>query len=281
MINSSSTTFYALLCLGGLLIGSFLSVVVYRLPQMMQNKSQQECSLILGLGNEVSVNSKFNLLLPRSHCPHCLQTLTILETIPLVSFFLIKGKCRYCKKEIGWRYPLLEFMSAILVVIVAFHFGVSWRTFFALIFTWGLLTLAVIDWEKGLLPDQITIPLLWLGLLVNLGNWFCQCEAAIMGAIIGYSSFWFLAWVFFRITKKIGMGHGDFKLLAMLGAWCGWQLLPLIILLASLFGSLIASSLIIFKKQHRQNPIAFGPYLALGGWLALLYGEKWLQWYSS
>lgn len=171
-------------------------------------------------------------------------------------------------------------LSAIPLAIVTYHFGMSWQLLFAFIFTCGLLILAVNDWTQGLLPDQITLPLLWLGLLISLGNWFCDSRSAILGAVIGYTSFWGLAWIFFKVTKKDGMGQGDFKLLALLGAWLGWQLLPLIVLLASLFGSIAGISFILFKKQSRELPIAFGPYLALGGWLALLYGKNWLQWYQ-
>lgn len=269
----TSPLFVLIISFISLSVGSFLNVVVYRLPQMIQNSWHQE--------SNTHNHATLNLCFPRSFCPRCQHQLSIFDKLPLLSYILIRGKCRYCKNTVAWRYPLLELLSALTGAIIAWHFGICWHALIALIFTWGLLILATIDWEHGLLPDQITLPLLWCGLLCSLEGGFCNSQTAVLGAIAGYTSFWLLAWVFLKITKKIGMGHGDFKLLALIGAWLGWQQLPLVILLASLLGSFAGIGFIVLKQQQRGTPIAFGPYLALSGWIALLWGKNWLQWWLA
>ncbi len=277
LLELNPNFFYSAIGLLGLIVGSFLNVLAYRLPRMMQ----RQYPAIINLCAESPLAPQLNLCSPASHCPQCHHRLTILDNLPLLSYLLMKGRCRYCKKTIACRYPLMELLSLISAIIIAVHFGATWQTPLALVFTWGLLALAIIDWEHGILPDQITISFIWLGLLVSLAHGFCDSQAAIVGAIVGYISFWFIAWMFFKVTKKVGMGHGDFKLLAMLGAWLGWQQLPCIILLASLLGSVAGISLLAFTKQHRETPLPFGPYLALGGWITLLWGKNWLQWWLT
>jgi leader peptidase (prepilin peptidase) / N-methyltransferase len=256
----------------GLIIGSFLNVVVYRLPLMLQRAWRAECKELLELPAEIT--EKFNLCFPRSHCTHCQHTLSWRENIPLLSYLFLKGKCLHCKKAIPFRYPLLEIISAIISVIVAWYFGFNWQCLAALLFSWSLLTLTFIDLKHQLLPDNITLPLLWLGLLLSIFNFFTDSTSALIGASIGYAALWLIAWVYQMITKKVGMGHGDFKLLAVLGAWLGWQLLPLILLVAALLGAVVGISLIALKKQTRDTPIPFGPFLAFAGWLALLWGKQ-------
>ena len=272
-------SFFLLVLTGitGLIIGSFLNVVVYRLPLMLQRQWHQEASDHLRLLTKKQ-HSPFNFLMPRSHCPHCKQTISAFLNIPLISYFLLKGKCAHCHQKISWRYPVLELMSLLLSVIVVWHYGnLTDQAIATLFFTWSLLVLNWIDIEEQLLPDIITLPLLWLGLLANTFHLFTTIEAAIYGAVAGYVSLWCIGWIFRRRTGKIGIGHGDFKLFALLGAWLGWQFLPFIILLASVSGSIISIILIMLNKQQRDKTIPFGPYLAVAGWLILLYGNNWLQ----
>lgn len=272
MIIDQPIVFLLLVFIIGLVMGSFLNVVVYRLPLMLQRDWRRECRELLELPAEPI--EKFNLLLPRSRCPHCQQPLSWKENIPLLSYLFLKGKCAYCKTVISFRYLLLEILSAVLSVITAWHFGFGWQTFAALILLWGLLALAFIDLEQQLLPDNITLPLLWLGLLISITNLFTNSTTAILGASAGYSLLWVIAWLFKTITKKIGMAHGDFKLFALLGAWLGWQLLPFVLLIAALLGSLVGILLIATKQQSRHTPIPFGPFLAFAGWIALLWGQQ-------
>lgn len=262
----------------GLIIGSFLNVVIYRLPLMLQQQWQSQCELFLKLKTATELKPPhFNLFLPKSHCPHCQKTLTIWQNIPLISYLLLKGTCFHCKKKISLRYPLVEFTSAVLAVFVSYHFGFSIYTIAALCFSWILLTLFFIDVEHQLLPDQLTLMGLWLGLAFNAGQLFSTTQDAIFGTIAGYLTLWLVATTFKYIRRKEGMGHGDFKLLAMLGAWVGWQLLPLIILLSSLSGVITGLLLITFKKHQPNLPFAFGPHLAIAGWVALFWGNDILQ----
>jgi leader peptidase (prepilin peptidase)/N-methyltransferase len=260
----------------GLLIGSFLNVVVYRLPHMLQQAWRNECSELLNIKTpaELSAPENFNLCLPRSHCPQCKKQLTWQENIPLLSYLLLRGKCAHCQQAISWRYPALEFSSAVISLLMALHFTSAWPLLAALIFSWSLLALVFIDIEQQLLPDIITLPLLWLGLLCSLFYFFTDPASAIIGAMTGYTFLWLIAWLFYKITKKVGMGHGDFKLFALLGAWLGWQLLLPVLLLASLLGAAVGMSLIVLKKQSRYTPIPFGPFLAFAGGIALLWGNK-------
>ncbi|MGY8814527.1 MAG: prepilin peptidase [Gammaproteobacteria bacterium] len=266
--------FYIVVTIFGLLIGSFLNVVIYRLPKMMEQEWRNECSLLLEISPPTDANNKFNLILPGSSCPHCHIKISPLDNIPIISFILLRGKCKNCKVKISWRYPLIELSSSLLALFIAIQFGLSIQMILVLLFTWSLLTLSVIDIDHKLLPDNITLPFLWIGIISNIFGYFTDIYSSLFGAIFGYLILWFVYIVFKVITGKDGMGHGDFKLLAMLGAWLGWQYLPLIIILSSLLGSIIGISLIMLKLHNRTQPIPFGPYLALAGWIALIYGDS-------
>ncbi|MFT5395781.1 MAG: leader peptidase (prepilin peptidase)/N-methyltransferase [Gammaproteobacteria bacterium] len=258
----------------GLLIGSFLNVVILRLPVMMERDWKQQCCELLEL-DKSNVNkdqSNINLVTPRSHCPKCKHQISALENIPVISYFFLKGKCSKCENKISVRYPLIEIVSGISVVIVAYYFGVSFQTLFALILTWSLIALSMIDFDHQLLPDDITLPLLWLGIIINLFGVFTDIESSVLGAVFGYGTLWSVYIIFKLVTGKEGMGYGDFKLLAVLGAWFGWQLLPLIIILSSLVGAVIGISLMILKSHDRNTAIPFGPYLAIAGWVSMLWG---------
>lgn len=264
----------------GLIIGSFLNVIIYRLPIMMQQEARLQCAELLNVPVSQASQS-FNLIQPRSHCPHCGHQVTMLENIPLVSFIWQRGQCTACHRAISWRYPFIELLSASLAIILAWQFGFTWQLLGALTFTWILLALSMIDFDHQLLPDSLTLPGLWLGLGVNLFNLYTNIEASVIGAIAGYLFLWSIYWVFKLLTGKEGMGYGDFKLLALLGAWLGWQPLPSIILISSFLGALVGISLIIIRQHDKNVPIPFGPYLAFAGWIYLLWGEKLTQIYFT
>lgn len=271
----------------GLIVGSFLNVLIHRLPLMMfarwqhdyQQWQQQRNSTTLS--EAPSPATSFNLMRPGSHCPHCKHKLTVWENIPVISFMLLKGRCRVCHSSIAWRYPLVEGLTAILSVLTVAHFGITFISLLALIFTWGLIALAAIDFEQQILPDEITIPLLWLGLICNIKHAFTDLTSAILGAVVGYLFLWLVFWLFKLLTKKEGIGQGDFKLLAMLGAWLGWQALPGIILFSSLAGTVVGISLILTKRLSRSTPIPFGPFLAIAGWISLIWGKSVTSLYLS
>lgn len=271
---SSNTPFY-LFCVGllGLVIGSFLNVVIYRLPVMMEREWQSHCAEI-SEGKVVPQEDKFNLSTPRSRCPKCGHAITARENIPVLSYILLRGKCSDCGTRISVRYPIIESVTAILSVVIAWHFGFTWTALAGLVFTWALIALSMIDFDTQLLPDSITLPFLWLGLALSLWNVFIDSQAAIIGAIAGYLSLWSVYWLFKLLTGKEGMGFGDFKLLAMLGAWMGWKMLPAIILLSSAVGAIVGITLILFRGRDRTIPIPFGPYLAAAGWIAMLWGNN-------
>ncbi len=262
-----------------LFIGSFLNVVIYRLPRMMQNAWNEECRLYLGLKSDTPKLEPLSLALPFSHCPHCKKTLKPWHNIPLFSYLYLKGKCAYCQGSISIRYPLVEFLTLLLSVYVAWHFGVSGQALAALAFTWILIALTFIDFDFYLLPDQLTLLLLWLGLFCSLFPLFVDSQTAIIGALAGYLIFAFIEWAFKMITGKIGMGQGDFKLLAALGAFLGWRQLPIIILTASFVGVIFGLSSMLIKHQYKSVPLPFGPYLAASGWLSLLWGNEILATY--
>jgi leader peptidase (prepilin peptidase)/N-methyltransferase len=269
------TTFYILIItLLGLIVGSFLNVVIHRLPKIMDRDWRSQCLTFLDMEGELKSQENYSLSQPPSHCPKCKHPISPFENIPLFSFLLQRGKCRHCGEPISWRYPIIELTSAILSGIIAYHFGMSSATIFALLLTWALIALTVIDLDHQLLPDSITLPLLWLGLLLSTQGIFVDMHASIIGASIGYLSLWSIYWLFKLLTGKEGMGYGDFKLLALFGAWLGWQSLPLIILLSAGVGAVVGISLIIFKNHQRQQPIPFGPYLASAGWIAMLWGDQ-------
>lgn len=264
----------------GLMIGSFLNVVIYRLPLQLSTAWKRDALDFLGMEPELHPG-KVNIVFPASHCPKCGAEVKPWHNIPLLSYLLLKGKCASCKSPISLQYPLVEFICALMSTFVVYHFGLTTEGMLALLFSWALLALTGIDFNEQLLPDNITLPLLWLGLLVNLNNTFTSLENAVLGAVLGYLSLWWVFWLFKLLTGKEGMGHGDFKLLAALGAWLGWQQLLLIILLSSLVGAIVGIALILMAGRDRQIPIPFGPYLAAAGWIALVWGEQLTSGYLS
>ncbi len=264
----------------GLLVGSFLNVVIYRLPLMMQREWRRECLEFLEQP-EQPADEPFNLLVPRSRCGHCGHAITALENIPVISWLLLGGKCKACGTRISLQYPLVELFTALASLAVAWRFGVSEQTLAALVLTWALIAMSGIDIAHKLLPDSLTLPMLWLGILLGFFHVFVDLESSVIGAMAGYLSLWSVYIVFKLITGKEGMGHGDFKLLAMLGAWMGWKMLFVIILTSSLVGATVGITMILLKKTSRQTQIPFGPYLAAAGWIALLWGEQLNRFYFS
>lgn len=257
----------------GLLIGSFLNVLVYRLPKMMQREWRMQAREVLELEAE-PVGPTFNLVLPNSTCPHCQHEIRPWENIPLVSWLALRGKCSACKAPISKRYPLVELACGLLSGFIAWQFGPTWQCAAMLLLSWGLLAMSLIDADHQLLPDVLVLPLLWLGLIVNQYGLFATPGDALWGAVAGYLSLWSVYWLFKLLTGKEGMGYGDFKLLAMLGAWGGWQILPLTILLSSLVGAVLGVIMLRLRNAETSTPIPFGPYLAIAGWIALIWGEQ-------
>lgn len=255
----------------GLLIGSFLNVVIYRLPKMMQRESDNYVAH--ESGKELPHPERYNLILPRSACPHCGHQITALENIPVISYLVIGGKCTSCKAPISKRYPIIEAITGALSAFMIWHFGSGLAGLGAMVFVWFLVAMTFIDADTQLLPDDLTLPLLWGGLLLNIFSTFTSLESAVIGAAAGYLSLWAVYWLFKLATGKEGMGYGDFKLLAALGAWMGWSMLPLIILLSSAVGALIGISMIALGKLGKGKPIPFGPYLAIAGLIALIWGK--------
>jgi len=282
--QQSPILFYIFVALLSLIIGSFLNVVVYRLPIMMHNTWYADCREFLAdelKGVPAKKITPLTLSIPNSTCPKCDHKIRFYENIPIMSWLFLRGKCSQCKNNIAVRYPLVELATAVLSVVIAIQFGVSIETLLLLILTWGLICLSLIDFDHMLLPDQIVMPLLWLGLLVNLQETFIPLTDAVIGAAIGYMSLFSIFWLFKLLTGREGMGHGDFKLFALFGAWAGWQLLPLLILMASVVGALVGISLMLFKNHRREQAIPFGPYLAISGWITLLWGKGIWAWYIA
>ncbi len=272
----------------GLLVGSFLNVVIYRVPVMLQRDWRQQCCEFLELEEEkfakddpTAKHKVFNLVKPDSHCPQCNAQVRAWQNVPVLSYVFLGGKCAKCRKTISIRYPIIEAVTAVLSGIVAWRFGATWLTLALLFLTWSLIALTMIDFDHQLLPDNITLPLLWLGLFVNALGLTPDISAqdAILGAVAGYLSLWSLYWAFKLLTGKEGMGYGDFKLLAALGAWMGWQSLLLIVILSSLVGAIVGISLLLFLGRDRNIPIPFGPYLAGAGFIALIWGDSLTQLY--
>jgi leader peptidase (prepilin peptidase)/N-methyltransferase len=248
---------------------------------MMERSWRKECLEFLEQDVTTENNEPFNLSFPRSRCPHCGNAIRAHQNIPVLSYLFLKGRCAHCKAVISVRYPLIEAFTGITSALVAWHFGYTPETFFALLLTWSLIALSGIDIDHQLLPDSITLPVLWLGLLLSLFALFTDSHSSIIGAIAGYLSLWTVYQVFKLLTGKEGMGFGDFKLLALFGAWLGWQYLPLILLLSSLVGAIVGTIMILLVKRDRNIPIPFGPYLALAGWIALLWGDQINQLYLN
>ncbi|MDO9047711.1 MAG: A24 family peptidase [Methylobacter sp.] len=313
MLLNITVLFSALAGVIGLLVGSFLNVVIYRLPIMMQRGWRRECMEYLQInpeaiqaqaGNGMNAGGTtpeveqrkeqlprttqgavaeepFNLVFPLSRCPGCNAPIKPYQNIPVISYLFLRGKCAKCDCRISMRYPIVETFTALASIIVAWHFGYTPQAVFALILTWSLIALIFIDIDHQLLPDSITLPLLWLGMCLSLFNVFTDAHASIIGAVAGYIALWAVFHLFKLATGKEGMGYGDFKLLALFGAWLGWQYLPIIILLSSLVGAIIGVSMIIFVKHDHNVPIPFGPYLAIAGWIALLWGNELNQLYLT
>lgn len=293
-LNANTYFFLFSVFLLSLLIGSFLNVVIYRLPIMLKREWKSDCIGFLtdefksekaaysfpeSTNNNVKV---FNLSIPRSRCPACGHQISALENIPVISWLFLKARCSECGSSISIRYPVIELTSALLSVLVAYYFGVQWFTLAALFLTWALVALTMIDFDCQLLPDNITLPLLWLGFLVSLLQISdVSLESSVIGAMAGYMSLWIVYQLFKLFTGKEGMGFGDFKLLAVLGAWLGWQALPLVLLLSACVGAIVGISLILFLGRDKNIPIPFGPYLAAAGFICLLWGESIMQFYFN
>jgi len=280
---------YGTVGLFGLVVGSFLNVVIHRLPLMMEAAWRRDCAALVtdrdsspaASDSAETGDRPLSLALPGSHCPHCGHGLRALENIPLLSFLWLRGRCSACQAPISPRYPLVEALTALLSILVVWRLGPGWEAAAALLLTWGLIALAFIDGETQLLPDSITLPLLWLGLLFSLEGAFTTPPEAILGAASGYLFLWSLYWLFKLATGREGMGYGDFKLFALFGAWLGWQALPLILFLASIVGALIGVAVLAYQGKDRHTPLPFGPYLAAAGWISLLWGQDISQVYLS
>lgn len=264
-------TFTALL---GLVVGSFLNVVIHRLPKMMEREWRRQCAEILDGEAPSDRQQAYNLIVPRSRCPHCDHQITALENVPVLSYLALKGRCSECGWRIPLRYPAIEVLTGLLSVIVVWRFGLSIQAGGALLLTWALVALSFIDFDTQYLPDSITLPFLWLGLAFNVADIYTTTQASVIGAIAGYLALWSVYHLFRLLTGKEGMGYGDFKLLALFGAWLGWSTLPLIILLSSLVGAAIGVGMIALRGHDKNIPIPFGPYLAIAGWIALMWGNQ-------
>jgi len=255
----------------GLAIGSFLNVVIHRLPRMMEAEWRTQCAELDG--KESPDTSAYNLFVPASHCPACKAPLRVRDNLPLISYLLLGGRCAACGARISIRYPIVEALTAAMSAWVAYHFGFGIPGLLALVFVWTLISLTFIDADTTLLPDSLTLPLLWLGLLANTVNTFAPLSDAVIGAVAGYLALWSIYWLFKLLTGKEGMGYGDFKLLAALGAWFGWKMLLPIVLLSSVVGAVVGVVLMLLARRGKDIPIPFGPYLAAAGFIALLYGR--------
>ena len=266
----------------GLVVGSFLNVVIHRLPQMLERDWDAQAADLLEQKGSADAAAKlrspggvtrYNLVTPPSTCPRCGHRIRAWENIPILSYLFLRARCAACKAPISVRYPIVEAVSGILSGYIGWRYGLTLATVGALFLMWSLIALTVIDIDTQLLPDDITLPLIWLGLLVNLNSTFVSLQGAVIGAVAGYLSLWAVYWLFKLATGKEGMGYGDFKLLAAIGAWLGWKMLPVVILLSSLVGAIIGIGLIVFARHGRNTPIPFGPYIAAAGLIALFWGE--------
>ncbi len=272
-LASTPLAFILLAGLLGLIIGSFLNVVILRVPRMLETEWQQQAREILEPDREHEPPATYNLILPHSHCPKCKTEIKPWQNIPVISYLLLRGRCGNCKEPISLRYPAIELLTAGLSMLVAWQMGFGLATAGMLVLTWALICLSMIDADTQLLPDIIVLPLLWLGLILNSFGVYTDLNTALWGAVAGYLSLWSVYWLFKLVTGKEGMGYGDFKLLAMLGAWGGWQVLPLTILLSSLVGAILGIIILKARGANNSTPLPFGPYLAIAGWIALIWGE--------
>jgi len=261
----------------GLCVGSFLNVVIHRVPRMLERGWAAQCAELRG--EAPATEPTYNIVVPRSACPSCGHSISALENVPVLSWLVLKGKCSSCGTAISSRYPAVELLGAALAVAAVWRFGPTWQAAAACVFLWTLVALTFIDFDSQLLPDGLTLPLLWAGLLANMFDLFVPLRTAVIGAVAGYLSLWVVYWLFKLIRGKEGMGYGDFKLLAALGAWLGWQMLPLIVLLSSVVGAAIGIMLIVFRGREHSVPLAFGPYLAIAGVIALFFGQALTKMY--
>jgi leader peptidase (prepilin peptidase)/N-methyltransferase len=263
----------------GLLVGSFLNVVIHRLPKMMEREWRSQCAEMLDPEEKPAQQPAYNLVVPRSGCPECNHQITALENIPVLSYLVLRGRCSECGWRIPLRYPVIELLTGVLSVLVLWRFGLTIAAAGALLLTWALVALSAIDFDTQYLPDSITLPFLWLGLAFNVAGVYTTTQASVLGAIAGYLALWSVYHLFRLVTGKEGMGYGDFKLLALFGAWLGWTAVPLIILLSSFVGAIVGIALIALRGHDRNIPIPFGPYLAVAGWIALMWGDRLLDAY--
>jgi leader peptidase (prepilin peptidase)/N-methyltransferase len=266
----------------GLLVGSFLNVVSYRLPLMLKTEYAKECREFLNVDHCTPNNNAqktFNLMFPHSHCPHCEHSISMRDNIPLISYYLLRGRCRHCQHRIHWQYPLVEAVCAAVTFLVTWHFGWQLLTLGLLLLTWNLIVMTVIDLEHLIIPDELSLSFLWLGLLININDTLVPLHDAVLGAAFGYLSLWSIYWIFKIITGKEGMGYGDFKLTALLGAWFGWQQLPLIVFLSACIGLLFGMYRILIQKHSKDTPFAFGPFISLAGFIAMIWGKQLLQFF--
>lgn len=281
LMSGSAPLFIAVVFAFALLIGSFLNVVIYRLPIMMEREWRDHAKELMATPTETGQpEGRYDLVMPRSRCPSCGTLITAWQNIPVISYLFLKGRCAACKTSIPIRYPTVELLTALLAATVAWHFGAGWEALMAIVLTITLLAIAVIDADTQLIPDAIVLPLMWLGLAMSLfhpmpgaNTLFISPRDAIVGAMAGYLTLWSVFWLFKMVTGKDGMGYGDFKLLAALGAWLGWQQLPMIIMMSAAVGAVINITLIVARGKDRSIPIPFGPYLAAAGWITLLWGD--------
>jgi leader peptidase (prepilin peptidase)/N-methyltransferase len=279
IIIESPVFLYSLSALVGLAVGSFLNVVIYRLPKMIERDWQMQCAEYNG--TTTAEPTRFNLAFPSSSCPRCGHVISAIENIPVLSYLGLRGKCRVCREPIGLRYPLIETLSGLAALAGIAQFGFTVAGVSAVVFLWSLIALTAIDFDTQLLPDAITLPLIWAGLLVNIGAAHVDLTSSVIGAVAGYMLLWSVYWLFKLATGKEGMGFGDFKLLAAIGAWLGWQMLPLVILFSSFVGAVVGLALIAFRRQGKDIPIPFGPYLAAAGAIALFWGDTIMAIYLS
>jgi leader peptidase (prepilin peptidase)/N-methyltransferase len=277
-LHAEPLAFYVTMTLLGLVAGSFVNVVILRLPKRLEYEIRRECAQELGVAAPAGGEPP-GLVRPRSQCPKCGHRITALENVPVLSWLWLRGRCSSCHAAISPRYPLIELASGVLTAVVAVHYGFGAPALLAALLTWALIALSMIDFDTTLLPDDITLPFLWLGIAANLFGTFTSLPSAVLGAMCGYLLLWSVFHVFRLLTGKEGMGYGDFKLLALLGAWCGWQLLPLVVVVSSLAGAVVGITLMLLKNVGRSHAIPFGPYLALAGWIALLWGAPIMDWY--
>lgn len=277
LLRENSTFFLTVVGLFSLLVGSFLNAAIYRIPIMLQQGWREECQELFG-GDSPEVASesakKFNLFVPRSQCPTCGHMITAIENIPVISYVFLRGKCSSCKTKISIQYPIIELLTALISVFVASKVGFGWQALAALLFTWTLITLSLIDAKTMLLPDNLTIPLMWLGIAVNYQHLFVDLQSSVLGAMVGYMSLWSMFHAFRLLTGKEGMGYGDFKILAAIGAWGGWQILPFTVFASSLIGAVVGISLMVIQGKKESKPIPFGPWLALAGFIGFIWRDE-------